>query len=154
MVWLCWDLHILFQSEVTKQICNWEILSTNITIFFLSYIQKEFIYIFFNLFYWSIAHLKYCVNFCSTVMWVIYKYIYICVCVYIYIHIHIWRREWQPTPVFLSGESHGQRSLTGYSPWGHKELDMPEQLTHTHKTYNTYTHSFSYSFPLLFITGY
>ena len=32
-----------------------------------------------------------------------------------------WRRKWQPTPVFLLGESHGQRSLVGYSPWGHKE---------------------------------
>jgi len=31
-----------------------------------------------------------------------------------------WRRKWQPTPVFLPGESHGQRSLTGYSPWGLK----------------------------------
>ena len=29
-----------------------------------------------------------------------------------------WRRKWQPTPVFLSGKSHGQRSLVGYSPWG------------------------------------
>ena len=37
-----------------------------------------------------------------------------------------WRREWQPTPVFLPGESHGQRSLVGYSPWGRKELDMTE----------------------------
>ena len=34
-----------------------------------------------------------------------------------------------PTPVFLPGKSHGQRSLTGYSPWGHKDLDMTEQLT-------------------------
>ena len=34
-----------------------------------------------------------------------------------------WRREWLPTPVFLPGEFHGQRSLVGYSPWGHKELD-------------------------------
>ena len=32
--------------------------------------------------------------------------------------------EWQPTPVFLPGKSTGQRSLVGYSPWGHKELDM------------------------------
>jgi len=32
-----------------------------------------------------------------------------------------WRREWQPTPVFLPGESHGQRSLAGYSPWGLEE---------------------------------
>ena len=38
-----------------------------------------------------------------------------------------WRREWHPTPVFLSGKSHGQISLVGYSPWGHKESDMPEQ---------------------------
>ena len=37
-----------------------------------------------------------------------------------------WRREWQPTPVFWPGESHGQRSLPGYSPWGHKESDMTE----------------------------
>ena len=35
----------------------------------------------------------------------------------------------QPTAVFLSGEFHGQRRLVGYSPWGHKELDMTEQLT-------------------------
>ena len=34
-----------------------------------------------------------------------------------------WRREWIPTPVFLPGEFHGQRSLAGYSPWGLKELD-------------------------------
>ena len=34
-----------------------------------------------------------------------------------------WRRVWQPTPVFLPGESHGQRSLAGYSPWDHKESD-------------------------------
>ena len=35
-----------------------------------------------------------------------------------------WRRAWQPTPVFLPGESHGQRGLVGYSPWGCKQLDM------------------------------
>ena len=41
-----------------------------------------------------------------------------------------WRRKWQPTPVSLPGESHGQRrSLTGYSPWGCRELDMTEQLS-------------------------
>ena len=37
-----------------------------------------------------------------------------------------WRRAWQPTPGLLPGESHGQRSLAGYSPWGHKESDMSE----------------------------
>ena len=35
-----------------------------------------------------------------------------------------WRREWQPTPVFLLGEFHGQRSLVGYSPRGHKQSDI------------------------------
>ena len=35
-----------------------------------------------------------------------------------------WSRKWQPTPVSWPGESHGQRCLVGYSPWGHKESDM------------------------------
>ena len=37
-----------------------------------------------------------------------------------------WSREWQPTPVFLPGEFHGQRRLAGYSPWGRKESDTTE----------------------------
>jgi len=37
-----------------------------------------------------------------------------------------WRRAWQPTPVFLPGESQGQRSLVGYNPQGRKELDTTE----------------------------
>ena len=40
-----------------------------------------------------------------------------------------WRRKWQSTPMFLRGKSHGQRSLVGYSPWCHKELDMTEGLS-------------------------
>ena len=40
-----------------------------------------------------------------------------------------WRRKWQPTPVFLPGEFHRQRSLVGYNPWGCKESDMTEWLT-------------------------
>ena len=43
-----------------------------------------------------------------------------------------WRRSWQPTLVFLPGESSGQRSLVGYSPQGHKELDMTEVTWHIH----------------------
>ena len=39
-----------------------------------------------------------------------------------------WKRKCQPSPVFLPGEFHGQRSLAGYSPWGLKELDMTEWL--------------------------
>ena len=38
-------------------------------------------------------------------------------------------KEWQPNPVFLPGDSHGERSLVGYSPWGRKESDMTEQLS-------------------------
>ena len=38
-----------------------------------------------------------------------------------------WRRQWKPTPTFLPGESHGQRSLVGYSPWGRKESDTTER---------------------------
>ena len=47
-------------------------------------------------------------------------------------------RKWQPTPVFLPGESHGQRSLEGYSPWGRKESDTTEQLTHTHAPFKNH----------------
>ena len=43
-----------------------------------------------------------------------------------------WRRAWQPTPVFLPRESHGQRSLVGYSPWGCKESDTTEATLHAH----------------------
>ena len=39
-----------------------------------------------------------------------------------------WRRKWQPTPVLLSGKSHGWSSVVGYSPCGHKESDTTEQL--------------------------
>ena len=39
-----------------------------------------------------------------------------------------WRQQWRPTPVFLPGEFHGQRSLAGDCPWGHKELDMTENI--------------------------
>ena len=41
----------------------------------------------------------------------------------------LWIREWLPTPVLLPEKSHGQRSLAGYSPWGHKESDTTERLT-------------------------
>ena len=37
-----------------------------------------------------------------------------------------WRRKWQPIPIILPGESHGQKSLAGYSPQGYKESDMTE----------------------------
>ena len=43
-----------------------------------------------------------------------------------------WRKKRQPTPIILPGKLQGQRSLVGYSPQGHKELEMTE---------NTYTHT-------------
>ena len=42
-----------------------------------------------------------------------------------------WSRKWQPTPVFLPGESYGQRSLLGCSPWGHKASDMTDATEHS-----------------------
>ena len=41
-----------------------------------------------------------------------------------------WRKAWQPTPVFLPGEPHEQRSLVGYSPWSRKESDTTEATWH------------------------
>ena len=51
--------------------------------------------------------------------------------------IYNWRRKWQHTPVFLPGESHGQRSLEGYSPWGRKESDTIERLTQQQQSYTS-----------------
>ena len=50
-----------------------------------------------------------------------------------------WRRDWQPTPVFLPGKSHGQRNLAGYSPRGRKESDTTERptLSTFHTLYNS-----------------
>ena len=47
-----------------------------------------------------------------------------------------WRRTWQPTPVFLPGESHGQGSLAGYSPGGQKQSDTIEQPSTHPQTLN------------------
>ena len=46
-----------------------------------------------------------------------------------------WGRKWQPIPVFLPGKSHGPRSLVGYSPWGHKELDIFLVTEHAYKVF-------------------
>ena len=46
-----------------------------------------------------------------------------------------WRRKWQPTPVFLTGKSHGQRSLVSYSSWGLKKVghDLVTKQQHKYK---------------------
>ena len=54
-----------------------------------------------------------------------------------------WRRQWLPTPVFLFGEFHGQRSLVGYSPWSCKESDTTERLSTLSKSCTSYTVWFS-----------
>ena len=57
-----------------------------------------------------------------------------------------WRRNWQASPVFLPAEPHGQRSLAGYRPWGHRDLDTTERLTHTH------THTPLYGYTTLYLS--
>ena len=53
-----------------------------------------------------------------------------------------WSRKLQPTPVFLPGIPHGQKSLAGSSPWGHRESDTTEQLSaQTHTETHTHTHT-------------
>ena len=51
-----------------------------------------------------------------------------------------WKRKWQPTPVFSPGEFHGQRSLVGFSPWGHRARhNLATEHIHTHT--HTHTHT-------------
>ena len=45
------------------------------------------------------------------------------------------KADWLPTPVFLPGEFHGQKSLVGCSPWGYKKSDTTEQLTLSHSSF-------------------
>ena len=49
-----------------------------------------------------------------------------------------WGRKWVLTPVFLPREFHGQGNLTGYSPWGHKELDTTEHLNNSDRNHSHY----------------
>ena len=60
-----------------------------------------------------------------------------------------WSRKWQPTPVFWPGKLHGQRSLVGYSPWGHKRVGHDWACTHTH----THTHTQGPTHPHLQLMG-
>ena len=63
-----------------------------------------------------------------------------------------WRRKWQPASVFLPEKSHGQRSLTGCSPWGHKESNMTDSIyiyTHSHTHTHTYAYTYTYTHRLL-----
>jgi len=78
-------------------------------------------------------------------------------CVYIYTHEFdpwirkiSWRRKWKPTLVFLPEKSHGQRSLAGYSPKGHKESDMSDwTCMHARAHTHTHTHTHTYNATLL-----
>ena len=56
-----------------------------------------------------------------------------------------WRKKWQPSPALLPGKSHGQRSLVGCSPWGHKELDTTKRLH-----FQSFHFSLSFSFSIIF----
>ena len=48
------------------------------------------------------------------------------------------KKKWQPTPLFLPGKSHGQRSLAGYSSWGHKESDTTSKVNNNSNSYHNY----------------
>ena len=52
-----------------------------------------------------------------------------------------WKKKWQPTSVFLTRESHGQRSLEDYSPRGHKESDTTEHIHTSHTTLSVQWHT-------------
>ena len=64
---------------------------------------------------------------CQIPLWAFYVQYFI----WSSITLYNWRRAWQPTPVFLPGKFHGQRSLAGYSPWGCKGSATTELRTHT-----------------------
>ena len=65
-----------------------------------------------------------------------------------------WKRKWQPTPVFLSGKSHGQRSLTGYNHGYTKMLDMTQQLNNSNITLPAIEYGSSTNTPLKNIKRY
>ena len=50
-----------------------------------------------------------------------------------------WRKKWQPTPVFLPGKFHGQRSLVGYSPWGPERVEHDLAINKAYKNTNKQT---------------
>ena len=62
-----------------------------------------------------------------------------------------WRRGWQPTPIFLPGEFHGQRSLADYSPWGCKESDMIEQISRKVNNWSGFFFCFFFFLGLAFV---
>ena len=49
-----------------------------------------------------------------------------------------WRREWQPTPVFLPGKSHRQKRRVGYSPWNHKESDIVSKSSSSKRAWSRF----------------
>ena len=61
------------------------------------------------------------------------------------------RRKWPPIPVSLPGESHGQRSLVGYSPWGLKRVIHDRVTEHTHMHFRDKIKYYSHNFDLIFI---
>ena len=79
-------------------------------------LQYSFFFFSFIFISWRLITLQYCSGFCHTLTSISHGF----TCV-------------PHPPVFLSGESQGQKSLVGYSPWGHKESGMTERLSHTYK---------------------
>ena len=81
--------------------------------------------------HWTTREVPGRIHFLRTSVIILFAVFYSFCVVYVIFHVatlsevnFTWSRKWQPTPIFLPGESHGQRSLVGYSPWGSKELDQ------------------------------
>ena len=65
-----------------------------------------------------------------------------------------WRRKWQPTPVFLPGETQGRGSLVGCRLWGRTESDMTEVTQHLQQQQNGFTQIYLASVSFSFKSGY
>ena len=89
--------------------------------------------IYFCFYFWHVLS-KFSFSFLKNILTLL-EYSWFTACIWSLCQEDHWRREWPPTPIFLPGELHGQSSLLGYSPQGHKESVMTEWLrqTHTHR---------------------
>ena len=96
----------------------------------------------FDLTFWSMMHFKliFCMKNSGTIYWKDYYFLFGLTCQpcwnQLTMNVRVYRRrQWHPTPVLLTGKSHGWRSLVGCSPWGHEESDMMSDFTFTFHFY-------------------
>ena len=113
---LSFSSFVCFSSDVQGWVRWWSCL-----------LMIGFVFLFCLLFRWVVLHrVLLVVGWC----WVLYSSGFLCVSSHYLIlpRVSSQRRQWQPTPVLLPGQSHGRRNLVGCSPWGREELDKTERL--------------------------